>query len=308
MARPADHRRGERGIALVIVLWTLVILAMLTLGFSTSSRTETRVAANGAEQIRIRALLRGGVELAVFALGEAEDAHGWRPDGTPYPAEIDGDRLTIRIRDEAGRVDLNRADAETLERLIAAALSTPEAAQRLTAAILHRRGDEDVAAPAAENTIQPEAGGQHSLRRPFQSREELRRVPGVTRAIADALMPHVTVLSPGGGINPVAADPVVLQALPWVSRAQAEALVRARQARPAPTPEQLASLLPADLGDRLRSKAGPIFAVTVEAASRRGGHGRVEAVIWVAADDQAFYRILDWREAGLDARTPEGAA
>jgi general secretion pathway protein K len=307
--RAGGARQGERGIALVVVLWTLMMLAMLTLGFSVSSRTEARVAANGAEQTRLRALLRGGVELAVLGLGTADDERGWHADGTAYPAEIDGGRVTVRIRDEAGRIDLNRADADTLQRLITAVMGSPEDAPRLAAAILHQRGGD--AAPAGQNGPQaapptkaippartdpddPAAG------RPFQSREELRRVPGVTRAIADALMPHVTVLSPAAGINPFAADPMVLQALPGVTKAQAQAVVRARREKPPPTPERLAAMLPADDANLLRTAAGPIYAVTVEAVTSRGGRGRVEAVVWIAADSQAFYRILDWREAGFD--------
>lgn len=330
MPRPADPRaprgprHGERGIALVVVLWTLVMLAMLTIGFSLSSRTEARVAANGAEEIRLRALLRGGVELAVLGLGTADDNRGWRADGTPYPAEIGDDRIVVRIRDEAGRVDLNRADAETLQRLIAVVLGTPDAAPRLTEAILRRRGGDRgrPGQPPGADTNRQTASGPEPTRpapppdpddpaavaRPFQSAEELRTVPGISRTVADALMPLVTVLSPAAGINPFAADPLVLQALPGVTRAQAEAVVRARQQRPPPTPERLTALLPQDVGEKLRAAAGPVYSVSVEAATARGARGRVEAVIWVAADGESFYRILDWREAGFGRHVGEGPA
>lgn len=320
-AAPRGPRHGEHGIALVVVLWTLVMLSMLTIGFSLSSRTEARVAANGAEEIRLRALLRGGVELAVLGLGTADDDRGWRADGTPYPAEIGDDRIMVRIRDEAGRVDLNRADAETLQRLIAVVLGTPDTAPRLTEAILRRRGGDqgrpgqppgaDQPASRPEPTRPapaPDPDDPATPARPFQSAEELRMVPGISRTLADALMPLVTVLSPAAGINPFAADPLVLQALPGVTRAQAEAVVRARQQRPAPTPERLATLLPQDVGERLRATAGPVYSVTVEAATARGARGRVEAVIWVAADGQSFYRILDWREAGFGRHVGEDPA
>lgn len=330
MPRPADPRpaapraprHGERGIALVIVLWTLVMLAMLTIGFSLSSRTEARVAANGAEEIRLRALLRGGVELAVLGLGTADDDRGWRADGTPYPAELGDDRIVVRIRDEAGRVDLNRADEETLQRLIAVVLGAPEQAPRLAAAILRRRGGgQGRQPPGADQAGQPASRPEPTrpapapdpddpaaLARPFQSAEELRTVPGISRTLADALLPLVTVLSPAAEIDPFAADPLVLQALPGVTRAQAEAVVRARQQRPPPTPERLATLLPQDVGQRLRTGAGPVYGVSVEAATARGARGRVEAVIWVAADGESFYRILDWREAGFGRHVGEDPA
>lgn len=336
MARRIPGRDGERGIALVIVLWTLVILALLTLGFTASSRTETRVAATGAEQVRLRALLRGGVELAAFAMADAQagnadgkrpDDRAWRADGTAYPAEIDDGRLVIRIRDEAGRIDLNRADAETLQRLIAAVLKeTPDAAPALAQAIMRQRGG-DAARKATDDAqgSPPRAGrrdrGPSPLaaaqsapgqpgndaspqpptgRRPFQSREELRLVPDMPRAVANALMPYVTVLSPSDKVSPAAADVPVLLALPGMTRGQAEAVVRARKARPAPTMERLAGMLPASLKDRLRTTTGPIYAMTIEAETQRGSRGRVEAVIWIGADADTFYRILDWRETGFD--------
>ncbi|WP_395678281.1 general secretion pathway protein GspK [Inquilinus sp.] len=319
-AAPRDPRRTERGVALVVVLWTLVMLSMLTIGFSLSSRTEARVAANGAEEIRLRALLHGGVELAVLGLGTADDNRSWRADGTPYPAEIGDDRLIVSIRDEAGRVDLNRADEETLTRLITVVLGTPEAAPRLVTAILRRRGGAQAAPgqpasgdgnrppPASRPTPAADPDNPDELARPFQSAEELRTVPGISRTLADALMPLVTVLSPAGGINPFAADPLVLQALPGVTRSQAEAVVRARQQTPAPTPERLAALLPPDVGKLLRPAPGPVYSVSVEAATARGARGRVEAVIWVAADGQSFYRVLDWREAGFGRRVGEDPA
>ncbi|MGO1081352.1 hypothetical protein, partial [Inquilinus sp. CA228] len=163
---------------------------------------------------------------------------------------------------------------------------------------------------AAARTAQPapDPDNPAELARPFQSAEELRTVPGISRTLADALMPLVTVLSPAGGIDPFAADPLVLQALPGVTRAQAEAVVRARQQRPAPTPERLATLLPEDAGKLLRAGAGPVYSVSVEAATARGARGRVEAVIWVAADAESFYRILDWREAGFGRRVGEDPA
>jgi general secretion pathway protein K len=324
-APPHDPRRTERGVALVVVLWTLMMLSMLTIGFSLSSRTEARVAANGAEEIRLRALLHGGIELAVLGLGTAEDNRGWRADDTPYPAEIGDDRIIVRIRDEAGRVDLNRADEETLTRLITVVLGTPDTAPRLVAAILRRRGGAQAAPgqpaggdasgpdgnrppPAARATPVADPDNPDELARPFQSAEELRTVPGISRTLADALMPLVTVFSPAGGINPFAADPLVLQALPDVTRAQAEAVVRARQQRPAPTPERLAALLPPDAGKLLRPAPGPVYSVSVEAATARGAGGRVEAVIWVAADGESFYRILDWREAGFGRHVGEDPA
>ena len=65
-------------------------------------------------------------------------------------------------------------------------------------------------------------------------------------------------------------------------------------------------MLPSDVSKLLRTEAGPIYSITVEAITHRGARGRVEAVIWIAPDQGAFYRVLDWREGAFDRRETKG--
>ena len=58
----------ERGIALVIVLWGLVLLAAVAVSFATGSRTETKLARNLLDNAKARALADAGVQRAIVEL------------------------------------------------------------------------------------------------------------------------------------------------------------------------------------------------------------------------------------------------
>ena len=51
----------QRGLALIAVLWGLVLLSVIALSVTTTSRTETRLAFNLAENAKARALAEAGV-------------------------------------------------------------------------------------------------------------------------------------------------------------------------------------------------------------------------------------------------------
>jgi len=60
--------KGNRGVALLLVLWALVLLGTLALGFSWSMRTEAMAARNGIDETRAWFQARTGVNRAVALL------------------------------------------------------------------------------------------------------------------------------------------------------------------------------------------------------------------------------------------------
>src|SRR5699024_3270514 len=82
IGRPADCR--QRGAALLLVLWLIVLLTALVGAFALSARVE---------QIQGRVLYRGvvgdqaaraGLEYALLRLGDADPEARWIPDGRRY--------------------------------------------------------------------------------------------------------------------------------------------------------------------------------------------------------------------------------
>ena len=59
---------SQRGIALLIVLWGLVLLAVIAASFASGTRTETMLARNLVDNAKARALADAGVHRAIFEL------------------------------------------------------------------------------------------------------------------------------------------------------------------------------------------------------------------------------------------------
>ena len=104
--------RGDRGVALLLVLWALVLLGTLALGFSWSMRTEAMAARNGIDETRAYFQARTGVNRAVAMLASL-------PADNVLAATIageDGDAsYEVRVGSESGKVDVNLVSEEVLK-------------------------------------------------------------------------------------------------------------------------------------------------------------------------------------------------
>ena len=78
------RKRHQRGIALISVLWITTLLAVIAASFTSSARTEGRLAHNMVENAKAEALADGAVARAVLGLLELDPERIWRVDGTTY--------------------------------------------------------------------------------------------------------------------------------------------------------------------------------------------------------------------------------
>lgn len=100
--------------ALLAVLWTMSLVALVAAGFGGRTRTKAVVARNLVDAAEAEAVADAGIRLA--ALGSL---------GAEPPIDIDSASsftvgrgvALVQIQDEAGKLDLNTADPELLERL-----------------------------------------------------------------------------------------------------------------------------------------------------------------------------------------------
>ncbi len=60
--------RGQRGLALVVVLWVLVLLSVMAASFTYATRTEVNLTRNLIEAAEAEALADAGVYQAIYAL------------------------------------------------------------------------------------------------------------------------------------------------------------------------------------------------------------------------------------------------
>ena len=253
-------RRGARGYVLISVLWLGVALLTGMAAFLSSARQEATVARAEITALRADALARTGLNLALARLAEtlenAEDpGAGLRRDGTPSVIDLAEGRITIRVEDEAGKVDLRHAPPQVLGPVLTS--------------LGQRTGiDAFAAANLAEGfaDLNPMEGG-----RPVDLRMLLRRA-GLDAHAAEIASRHLTLLNGTPKVDPISASPAVLIAIPGLGPSDVETILT-RRASGGPLP-QLGSAM-VWIGPR----TGPVFTVRVQAELSTGGIGRIEAVV-----------------------------
>jgi general secretion pathway protein K len=273
-------RDGERGIALVVVLWMSLLIAAIAGGFILDSRTSTRVARNNVDNALAVSIAEGGVHLAVFRLLDPDPDRRWHQDGRRYATELEGAALEIVIQDEAGKVDLNQGNPVLLEGLFAAAGLEAETTQALMQAILARRTVTGDAAP-----------------RRFAAVDGLRSLQGMSDALFARLRPALTVYGDGYGLHMMSAPRLALRAIPGVTAEDAEAFVAERYG--AESSAALAKFL--DVGQVREFRldgVGPFVSITVHARTASGARATRRAIVEVTGDLELPFIIREWRADG----------
>ncbi len=202
--------RRERGFALLIVLWTLVLVALIVSHMVAAARQETRLAANLRTGAELGAVADGGVHEAIFHVLDKSAAH-WAADGLVHRSANRQVSLDIRVRSEAGKVNLNTAPLDLLSALLRETGLDRAAADGIAVAIVAWRARPGQAPSMAAAYRQ--AGREYEPpNAPFESVRELEDVLGVTPAILGKVAPYLTIYH-DGNVNLAAADPIVQRAV-----------------------------------------------------------------------------------------------
>jgi general secretion pathway protein K len=279
----------ERGLALVSVLWTLILLSLIAASLTTSLDFSYRLAHNGDERARAEALADAGIARGVLALLDRRPEKRWRIDGAVTTFNYDGVPLRIAIEDELGKIDLNGADGPLLEGLFRSVGIDPQTASVLADRILdwrdrsetHRlNGAKDAEYRAAGYAYGPRNG-------PFQATDELKLVMGMTPALFERIAPEITVYSGRQFVDPQTASRAVLMALPNVTEARIEEILAAR----AGDGSAASSEGRLDPGVPLGGRA---FTIRAEIDDRAGKFTR-ETVVRLTDDPAQPYWVLSWR-------------
>ena len=107
----------EEGAALIIALWALAFLSVLMGGVVSTLRLENQQSAYELSHCRASLAAEAGLALAVESL-LSPAANPMIADGRTYPVIFDGAKLNLAIRSERGKLDVNFADATTIEHLL----------------------------------------------------------------------------------------------------------------------------------------------------------------------------------------------
>lgn len=225
-------RQGELGVALIAVLWILAVLTIVVTGVATQTRTEQRLVRNLIASEQAYHAAEGGVYYAMHQLS------GARSEGGAKLALLEGELLIgnalvhTEIRDERGKIDLNVAPQELIRGLIQAAGVEMDEASRLADAILDWRDADSLRRlHGAEDADYRLAGLNYEAKdADFDSVDELQRVLDMNSELFERIRGAFTTQTRAPNINPLAASPLVLAAIPGMTEELVSGFVEAREA------------------------------------------------------------------------------
>ncbi|HYD31111.1 MAG TPA: hypothetical protein VEB64_09695 [Azospirillaceae bacterium] len=280
---------GQRGVALVAVLWGALLMAGIAAGVNGGARTEIRLARNAVLNAKAEALADAGVHRAVAGLRDPDPELQWHADGRPYRMSFGDAAVVVSIRDEGGKADLNTGAEEVLLAALIAAGSPTAEAVALAAAIADWRDPDGERSPrGAEDPDYAAAGRiEGAGDRPFEAVEELRSVLGLGGERYRRLRPFITVSGHQRGLDPTVAPPALLEALGAV------------------VPP--GSIDGGSDGRFVSHSARRAFTLRSEASLPDGTRFIREAIVYLTRDPTRPFVMLAWRQGALDPMGPEAA-
>jgi general secretion pathway protein K len=333
---PTAVLRGQRGVALIVVLWIFIFLFVVAFDFSSSVREESSAAQrynddNEGYYLALAGFQRGLYEFISQSAGKQPQASqqltqqaadlfdgSWRED------KLGDGMYRVRLVDEAGKINLNRADENALRRIFTnLGIEEPRRSVLIDSIMDWRDPDDLHRINGAESDYYRSLSPPYSAKNgPFDTVEELLWVRGVTAALffgypeagaaqADSssrpigLREIFTVDSPVDRINLRTASCEVIHAATGIPLEKACAFTEERKKLSNKT---LADLLPLlGIGANDAAMQGFIFTnpsvVAVQAEGQLGDSRaprRVKGIIRLGGTQQG-YELLRWidRDTGL---------
>ncbi len=281
---------NQRGTILVVVLFLAALLGVFAAVAATIMNAAADSSRSFAEDLRAKEAMRAAIEQVV-----AQTGNGLQQTRGLAAVRLAKAQVALTVRDEASRIDLNKAKPELLAGIFRVAGVEDKDAAAYAARIVDWRDEDDKPSPngGAERGAYRSAGRVDGPRNgPFLHVSELALVLGIPPRVAAAVAPYMTVSSGREQINPMIADPPVLLALPGVNPGRIRDFLERRE-QPGAAMEDLISRL-GSVEDFVTSEPG--LAVRFDGLVRLGpgSQRRFEVVVGVLEGDKEPYRILAW--------------
>ncbi|MCC6194308.1 MAG: general secretion pathway protein GspK [Burkholderiales bacterium] len=295
--------KPQRGIALIVVLWLTIMLAVIASGFAFSMRSEALSARNSLSLAKARHAANGAVERVAFELSRPRMASSWLADGQAHTWQ-DGDLAIYAVAvDESARIDLNAAPEALLRGLLEnVGGADPEASRRIADAIADWRDPDDLKRPNGAEEADYRAAGQKykPANAPFETVSELARVLGVTPALYARIADSLTVQSRQPGINAQLAPRDVLLALPGATPEMVDTyLAQREEAR-----KQKLPVAPFPAASNFAAGAVPVWRIRAIVTAPDGVTFVRDAVLRPSGDARRPLLVLGWQEGAVNAPAP----
>jgi general secretion pathway protein K len=262
----------ECGFALLIVLWSLVLLSLILTQLLSAGRTEAQLAANLRNAAVAEAMADGAVQEALFHL-VAQGPLFWAP-GQTHIVHIGRGVAEVSIENLSDKVNPNIADVPVLTAMLMLCGSPPARATTLAQAIVVWRGDATGSGGNIFAAYQAAGTGYLPPAAPLESLDELGLIIGMTPQLLTCLTPHLSLYQDTPA-SLRSSDPFVARAL-----------------RAAQQEGDMVAETPATSG----AQAVVVTATAIASGAR---FVRRATVRLVASEDRRPFRILRW-ESGSE--------
>lgn len=241
--------RSERGIALLMVIWVLIILMTIVLSYSYATRTETNSTLSYKEGIEKKFLAEAGIERGIMEIFyrnvyknqsiNIEGREVWKADNTPYKHQIGSGYYTAAVIDESGKLDINTASDVILKNLLMNSGVSEEDSDAIVDSIMDWKDADDLQRlHGAESDYYMSLPNPYKAKNaPFDTLEELLLVKGMTPEILygkkekKGIIDFLTVSSKNSAINLNAAPREVLMAVPGITPEIADGIITYRESK-----------------------------------------------------------------------------
>jgi len=318
-SRPSSASRarstaGEQGAVLLLVLLVLALISVLILSWAQEWRMELRLASNYREASQCRRLAEGGVYYALGKLVAAKQAEMnaatsgqplapgsvWCGDHRPYQVQLPEGQVEIRLEDEGGKINLNRAPGDLLYKLFLALRVPPEQIRVMVDSIQDwRSGGEQPRPYGAKSAfylgLEPPYVAKSGA---FETVEELSWVHGFEGSpMIPRLGEWLTVQQVAMGVDANTAPLQVLLGM-GLPLDVAQTIVSARQVMPFRNLQEIGALVQMSLTDpsrQLTVQSSPFFTIkSTGMINKKGGSRTIRAIVRVDVSQEVPWEILFW--------------
>ena len=294
--RASHVAQKDRGVALLVVLWLLILLTIVVGVYAVLTRTEAMQARFLLDTTRARYAAEAGVHRAAFEMFNPDMETRWVGDGRPYTVEFGTASIEIRITDESGKININRADVDLLTELFFRQGVDELVAVSLADAVIDWRDADDLPSEFGAEIEQYDAAAYPygPANQAFQSVDELQQVMGMTQEMFQNIRDLISVSGGGGRPNPAFAPAEVIALLPDMDEIAAEEFVEERSQY---HPSEQVGVMMANGELVSLQQVGRTFSVHARATLDTGTWASVKATVAIGQGMRGRpFRILEWRE------------
>lgn len=212
-------RHQQTGVALVLVLTLTALLTIMAGSYTLSMRRELDLVRNGRDHAQAMALAESGLHYAQLMLQINDQLKRWRTDGTEYKRQFGNGQFIVKIIEETGKINVNKADVPLLTGLFeSSGIEDEEEVGKLVDAIIDWRDNDEFSRVngAEKSDYDSEGLSYHPRNDLFQTIEELQLVMGITPEVFEKIEKNITIYTENEGIDPTKASRDVLMAIPGV--------------------------------------------------------------------------------------------